>query len=460
MPKLSNPQPAKTPETKKPNGKKKPESKKPSQDAKASSPEVKPVSESSLKPGKPSKAPELEIVYPKLQIRSFGVQEHLVREGEEPTPLTGEIAKELLGWEEEGENTDFKNNYLLDYEVEREDAEGKKVKRRVKVRCTNNLTNRPYYPQLAEDWMMDILLGNWNYNGETIIVDRYGNVQDGQHRLIGLILAIIEWHRDQNRSKSERKWQEYWKEEPWIEGLVVLGIDPSDKVINTIGTGKRRTLADALYRHSWFNTLDPKSREHVAKIMEFATKLLWNRTAQQQSSLTPERSRRTHSESFDFIERHKRLIECVKFIREEAHGKKPPLGITQFIPISTAGALLYLMGSAATDPSEEGNQKRYDITLNESSLDWSLWDKAQEFWVDLINNGPKTEHLREAMIALPSECSAHYLTEMPKALIIKAWNLYSDGTKIMRDGIEVETTMKDGYPVLLETPRIGGIDVG
>lgn len=383
--------------------------------------------------------PAREVLYPRYDVRLFVRDPAKAVLGEDGQPLiepmTAAIAKEFLGWQVEADGENFADNYLLI------DKNGKKA------RCTNNLLNRPFYPQLAEDWMLEVLRLKWQMNGEQVIIDEYGMVHDGQHRLIGLILAEQTWLLDQKKPKDQRKWAGYWKEEPCIDCSVFLGIKGTDEVVNTINTGKPRSLADVLFRSACFRKQDTATRLVASKVLNAAIKTLWYRTSQQLASSAP---RRPHSESLEFLANHERLLECVKFIQEEGDDGK----LAPFLPHGPAACLLYLMGSAASDG------EAYVVANTEKVLDWSLWDKAQSFWVDLAANGKATEALREALLKIPAELGGKYNLDLRCATLIKAWNLYSDGKKLTLDTVEVETSTNElGQPILAEMPRCGGIDV-
>jgi hypothetical protein len=408
----------------------------------------------------PAEDKSLPIVYPYIQVRYFcadpkDASPEFTGEDGKPLaqPLTVAIAKEIVGWTEETDKVKFGNSYLLT------DKYGKKI------RCLNNLTNRPFYPALAEDWMLETLRRKWTINGETMIVDRYGMIIDGQHRLIGLILAAQELEIDKARKEGKIGWSDFWDEEPYLEGLLVLGIDPAAAV--TQGTGKRRSLEDELYRSKWFEGKNEKERFELARITANAVKMLWYRTAQDANSFAP---KRPLSESLEFITNHPRIVESVRFIHDES-GKERKLA--PFTPsLGFASGLLYLMGCSSTDPSDEKNPSRYDVTLKESSLKWDLWDKAQDFWTDIASNGKATEGLREALLMIPAEASGQYVRDLRSGLIVKAWNVYSDGEKIVHkvdpetkevldSNIEVEQGRNElDEPTVTEIPRIGGIDVG
>ena len=381
---------------------------------------------------------DVEILYPNLSVVLCANPDRPDIAGwKDVTSLTEEGAKELLGWQADG--GDFGDTYLF------KDRTG------VKVRCSYNLKNRPYRSYLAEDWMLEILRRKWQLNAETIIIDKMGMVHDGQHRLIGLVLANQEWLIDQKRIETEQKWQKLWAEPPTMECLIVTGIDGSDAVVNTIGTGKPRDLQDVLYRCEWFINKPEKQRMLLATVTSHAVKLLWTRTAQSLVSFAP---RRPHSEMLEFIEKHPRLLECVQFIMDEKVGKLKPL-----IGSGITAGLLYLMGSSESNPDE------YDkANSSESALDWLQWEKAQEFFTDFYSEGKKTEPIREAMLdekILPMGVGGRFALELKIALLLKGWLLFIRGKKITRQELEVETSYSgEGIPRVMEQVTCSGIDVG
>ena len=434
---------------------------KPSKNGDASKPEQKPSTEApataeskpngKLKKPKPVKESR-EILYPRIETRVFvsDSAKAPIGPGGKPAPaaFTPEIAKEVIGWQDEEQfaealkgqytaaelkniDTSFGEDYLF------RDRYGKKI------RCGNNLHNRPFYPKTAEAWMLEILRRKWRFNGESMVVDKYGGCQDIQHRAVGLIWAAQEWAIDAQLPKPQQKWQKYWKQEPYIDCLIVFGIEDSDDVVNTINTGKPRTFSDALYRSSWFAGKPVDVRDRLAKITANAVNFLWDRTSARLGSNAPHRP---HSESFEFLDSHKKLLDCVKFISEEGDGKK----ITTYIGLGRAATLLYLMGSARS------NAEDYVASPSDKSLDWSLYDKAEEFWTLFCANAAAIEPLREELERLPLEITKE---AFKIALFIKAWNLFSDGKKLTRDELELDMGDVDGVFTLREHPRIGGIDV-
>lgn len=363
-----------------------------------------------------------------------------------PTPLTGEVAKQLLQWQTEEDATkelpkdgkekkaDFKDDYIL------KDLHGNKV------RCLANVHNRPFYSGLANDWKLEILRRQWKWNGEAIIIDETGMDQDGQHRLIGLVLAIQEWEQDKAKPVAEQKWQKLWPTEPYMESTVVLGVSSDDNVINTMNTGKKRSAEDAIYRGEWCQSKPTKDRLDLAKICGKAIKFIWDRTSFGDASLAP---RRPHSELFEFLSRHPRIKECSEAIYQTAEGNK----LSEMIPLGTAAGLLYLMGSSATNVDD------YNGINSEEAIDWALWEKAYDYFVDIGDNGKDTEVVRDILLDIPNDMGP-FGYRLRMGVLIKGWHLYSDNKKLTKEKVEIATDRNgDGQLVIAESPRVGGIDV-
>lgn len=89
------------------------------------------------------------------------------------------------------------------------------------------LANRKLRQTEINMWAGAMLRGDWRLNGETIKFSKDGVLIDGQHRLMGVILAA--------------------KTNPEIEVafMVVRGLP--EAVFDTIDQGRKRTIVDALY---------------------------------------------------------------------------------------------------------------------------------------------------------------------------------------------------------------------
>lgn len=355
-----------------------------------------------------------------------------------PDALGWEAAKEILGWEEETEERKFGNESLLT------DINGKKV------RCYNNTNNRPFQRASSDTIAADILRGYFKFNGESMIVGNTGLTLSCQHRLAALVLAHQKWEKDKESYP-------FWGDSPpVIDCILVFGVDEADDVVNTLDTGKPRTLSDVLYRSEYFSGMTGKDREKAARIAAYGVRTLWLRTGASATAFTP---KRTHSEMIEFIERHSRLIDCVKHIHEENDGGK----VDKFIGAGYAAGLMYLMSACEDD----GDQYRLADPPSEDKLAHDNFDKASEFWTLLAGGAKELSAIRTTLGDIinssgdgEDETGDASLGEKT-ALVVKAWNLFQAGAKITPEKLKLEYhTDDDGIKQLAECPVVGGIDVG
>lgn len=369
--------------------------------------------------------------------------------------LTAEQARKMLGWRQSNDPESPYNEYLF------KDRNG------VTTKCFNVEKQRPFYTALALQWMGEILGGHWNgdggeTNGESMVVSRTGLVIDGKHRLVGLCFAYQEWLKD------PVKYPFWGKEEPKIHCFINFGVREDIKSVNTINTGKPRSLADAIYASGLFGTLDSsKSKDKrlikaLSKMTDYAIRLLWKRTGAMEDAFAP---KRTHAESLDFIQRHPKILECVRHICEEnGHDDK----LKYYPSPGYAAALLYLMGSSTTlRETADGSGYVQVECPTEDLLDWSMWDKACAFWTELAAGKEAFNDLRNEIAYLLDSEGGSFLEER-LALIIKAWWQYAMDEDISTESIKYETQVDGaGYRVIAECPQVGevfgdlsGIDLG
>lgn len=383
------------------------------------------------KPKKVEKSTEpREVLYPDVKAK--------ILMGEKA--LTAEDAKKILGWETEPAGTTFGDDFLL------RDKDG------AKVRCNNNIGNRPFDPNLAKTWASEILNGNWKLNGEPMIVGKTGLVLSGQHRQVGLVLAAHEWGQNPDR------WEK-WGKEPTMDCLLVLGVEEDDQTVNTIDTGRPRSLSDVLFRTiGLFKNLKKASdRKAVARVMSYSIKMVWSRTGAGSDAFAP--NVRTHADSLDFIDRHPRLCQFVEDVWNEDDGKNRR--ISKYLSPGYAAGLYYLMASSATK-SEVYNKSS---SPNEAMLDWSLEDRAWDFFVALSSGDASIASIRTAMgILLNSDdTDGEGLSIQERiAILAKAWNLFALKQPITAKGLELKYVTDDetGLKRLAEMPTVGGIDRG
>lgn len=355
-----------------------------------------------------------------------------VLDGNKNEALDGETAKTLLGWVAEKEGENFETNFLL------RDGEGRKV------RCMNNTNNRPFSMSNCLTIRQDILRRKWKLNRENIIIGETGLILNGQHRLVGLVLACEEW------SKDREKWADYWATTPTIETTMAFGGSEDDATVNTIDTAKPRSLADVIFRSPYFDGMPKRDRITTARITDYAVRLLWHRTG---ASLNAFGLRRTHSEALDFIERHPKLLEAVKHIFEENGSEHK---ISMYLSPGYAAGMLYLMGSGKSDETEYSKSSRPD----ESMLNWELWDAAQDFFVLLASGDKKFVPVDRALVSMhDSQCGASIAERT--ALIAKAWIAFSSGNSPTEARLALQYDVDDDMVhTLAETPVVGGIDRG
>lgn len=331
--------------------------------------------------------------------------------------LSMEDCKKMIGWvtEKEGEEDWGKDSLLRDHFNR-------------KVRLLKNKTNRPFRRSLADRYAIEHLRGKWSLNLETIVIDRFGFVLQGQHRLVSFILA------EQMRQLNPGEWG---KTPLRYEVLVGYGVSPKPENANTYDLGAKRGLGDVLYRHQQFGkNITEKDQKKIANILSGALRLTWLRAGGQQVSFAPHFP---HSEALEFYEEHPGILNCVTEILnldegEEGNGKY----IKSLLSLSYAASLYYLMVNSK-----------------------SKKEKAHSFWSDFasgvgLDKGSPILVLRGSLTRM--ESSAGHRRDEIIGTIIKAWHAWLKGKKVTAKDIKVSRKKVDDKFVLAEFPRIGGID--
>jgi len=347
------------------------------------------------------------------------------------TAMTAKEAKKLLGWQEEPDDAGFGSEFDL------KDANG------VKIRCCNNLNNRQLNLGWVKTLVQEHLRKKWKLNFEPIIIGKTGIVLSGQHRLIAYILATQDFEIDAELYPD-------WNGEcPVFETTVAFGAEETDEIVNTLDTGRPRSLTDVIFRSEYFRSLTKNERGVAARNLNYAVKFLWERTGVDDAFGL----RRTHSESLDFIERHPKMVECVSHLCLEDDDKS----IGKFISPGYASGLMFLMATSATDPQAYKDMDRPDETV----LDDKLWEKAEQFWTLLGSEGKDLDPLRKAIKNLLEDEDATSVHNERIAIFVKAWTVFSAGKKMTAANIKPKYTKDDdGFRQLAENPTVGGIDFG
>ena len=380
--------------------------------------------------------PNLEAIYhvlgydPAIDARCQGKANYL-------PALDPDKIKSLLGLEEETEENPFGQEFLFI------DRKG------VKIRCSNNVINRPLYMSHVDAVLQEALNKRWEVNTEPIIIGITGQVLDGQHRLIAFYLA---------NQELEGPNAEYWKaihgDNPILfPTLVTYGCSEEDKVVNVMNTCKPRSIADVVYRSEFFKGLTSQERKSVSRLTDHCIKLLWHRTGADKDAFAP---KRTHAEALDFLSRHQKVVKCISHIvSENAEG-----GITRLISPGYAAALMYMMASSNTD-GDVYHHAESSSSKSEKTIDFSLWDKAESFWTE-ITTSKNFQPVRLAIANLHDEDVGLGGTLTEKlGVLIKAWGVYLSEEAFTKRNVSLKYQMDDeGFRRLVEFPKLSGIDRG
>jgi hypothetical protein len=334
-------------------------------------------------------------------------------------PLTSDDCKALIGWTEEPQDEDWGKEFVL------KDKFGRKIA------LLNNPSNRPFKLALAEQYAQEHLQGNWALNLETIVIDKQGNIPQGQHRLVGFILA------EQTRRISPK----LWGTKPLLfEVALGFGVSPKPETANTYDLGSGRKLGDVLYRHQEFaEEVTDKEQRKISRVLAGTIRLVWLRVGGKQVSFAP----RLHPRAgIEFYGKHPAILdsvtEIVKLDQGEEGNKKL---ISSLVTLPYASALHYLMKSSPN--ADEG--------------------QALEFWESFasgvgLGKGSAILTLGKYLQTVSADSGSQ--RDKILGAIIKAWLLWVDGkqAKNVKD-IRVKLTKnEDGKFTPAEFPRIGGLD--
>ncbi len=193
-------------------------------------------------------------------------------------------------------------------------------------------------------------------------------------------------------------------------------------------------------------------------MLEQAIKCAWVRTGVNKDGYAP---LQTNAEIVDWYERHPKLADCVTHIFE-SYSSGP--GHASRMGAGPAATLMYLMGCSATDSKKVA---KYREKPSDKALDWSLFDKAHDFWTELCRPDDKIEpgfaELRDYLNTLADPDNLLGGLYERKLAVTKAWNLYRNGDPVSQDGFTLSvTTGTDAHGnevrELNEHPDLGGID--
>jgi hypothetical protein len=343
--------------------------------------------------------------------------------------LTEITAKKLLGWTVSSEE-----DPLTPENVHIRDMEGNKV------HCSFiTQYQRRYYLSSVKDLMWAILSGKWEFNGEGIIIGQQGFVLDGKHRLAALIFAVQEWNRNPERYP-------YWKEWPTLDTLVLYGVKESNNVVNTIGTGRGRSMGDSIYASGLFANRKKKDIPRLSKMLEHAVRLLWARSGAKEDAFNP---RISHADAFDFVERHLSLIRFVELVYDLDEGTKRR--VSRYVSKGYLSGVFYLMSTLGCECTDYFNSTEpCEALLGELKGE----EQADQFFTAIASQDKKVKPMIDAFISL-QEVREPTLDER-LYILSKAWNLFSQGKLITGK----QLTLVYPQPNVVDTyPSFGPLDV-
>lgn len=249
-----------------------------------------------------------------------------------------------------------------------------------------NVHNRNIRDGRVRNYAVDMLTGNWPETGETVKYDTNGDVVDGQHRLLGVLLAT--------GKETIRLGAKEYKPDPtlkvWL--TIVNGLDP--KAQRAIDIGAPRSLADTL--HLEYGETDTNVLAAVIRIIHS-----WESGYRKQIA---KRELATNATLLGFFEKHRdTLVTLTNQVRAERKH------------IKLAPSVLALCHYVLEDRDA---------------------DDAEEFFARLADGqgmfkGDPIYELRERLDDLERERGAgHRYIAYTLALVFKAWNAYRMNEKI------------------------------
>lgn len=395
----------------------------------------------------PQPPPNLPVLYDRVEIDEYSTTST-------KGPLDAEWCAAALGWETEPEyqarmvreKGGKPEHYVFgDLGIRHEDGSvtpvhckdvgSKGMWTGHKVVTKFNAQNRPFDQSWCESLIHTILHGQWagpftlpgeTINGETVRISRYGRVISAQHQMTACKLAdefLQKARAELGREAADAKYP-VWADQDhcFIETVVVKGMSEDPRVLMTVDYVKPRTAADVFYTSAVFKQSTPPERKELCRILAGATDMLWTRTAA--------RGYRTHPEIVGFLERHRWLLDCVLHIFAE-NGEARRISKLR-LSTGHAAALMYLMATGATSPEDSDVYRNMEPAPCEDKLDWSLRDRAEQFWT-LLAGGKDFIIVRQALALLvdstpDSEENQGQGGRAPEklAILAKAWERWKD----------------------------------
>jgi hypothetical protein len=251
------------------------------------------------------------------------------------------------------------------------------------LRCNKN--NRPVRKSHVAFLASEIVKGNWQVNGQAIIIAEDEQVLDGQHRLFAIIEAGIA-----------------------IKTMVVYGITP--EAFRTIDTGAVRTGSDALSLH--FHDV---GRHAVAAV---ATAAQWCHRLERGGVYT--NSKLSNTDVITYVQTHPSLLQCAETLLSFPKESRP-------ISVGVGTALLEMFSRKDDEAAD-------------------LFMKNFYLGEGLSRNDP--EYVLRQMLLRDAQKKSRYPAAIRVRMIIKAWNWLRRGNKTANVQV-VSVTARDDQKIVI-----------
>ena len=379
---------------------------------------------------------ERDVLYPEPEVAIY-------RGGE---PLTVELAKQFLGWQDEetyraqclkdnveGCRNGVKEGWLTEAQIgfgenyDFLDVNG------VKIRLLSNYRNRPFKRKHCMALSQNILTKEYRYNGENVIIGKTGLVISGQHRLVAVVFA----EQRRTSDKEKYRWAEFWDGPVYIETNIAVGIDEDQKTVSTIDNVMPRDLSDVFYTMDLYRDMNPLERREITRYLGRAVDFLWARCGGSGGVNGRPRVYETHPMATEYLDRHPKLKEAVAHVFSlNGDRQLSKIGLSP----GYSAAVLYMMACYADDYEAYANA---DPNPNESVLDMKHWKKACQFWTGLSQSvvkaakgeaEPITVHKALATLS-DEEISAEGRLTEKMVILAKAWSAYAVGGPVSEEDL-------------------------
>lgn len=248
-----------------------------------------------------------------------------------------------------------------------------------------NTHNRPVRRAHVKFLARQIMDGQWQLNGQAIIVADTNDILDGQHRLLAVIDAGMA-----------------------IKSLVVYGI--TREAFKTIDTGAVRTAADALAL--WH----PEAGGHRVKDISAAVRWLQRLEAGFYGTAT----KMSNTDVLEYVAAHPSIWRSAEMLAGMPHETRP-------LPMSCGIALLEMLSRKHKEQA-------------------AAFIHALYTGEELVRTNPEMV-LRTMLLNDAKNHNKKYSGEIKMRMAVKAWNLRVRGREGNRQGIAVTTKDPEKYPI-------------